>query len=335
MKQRGPALLASIDLFEQAVALDPAFAPALAHLAQALILASFWGMSPPDRITARAQWAAKAALEHDRGLVAAHTASALVATCIEFDPDRAAVEWNHALAIDPWDPDARIMRAAFDLCYTHGAFDESVAEANAVIERDPLSGVAHTQLAVILSFAGRFGEAVVETKRAREIDAQSFFAVWAEVNAMAFGDHAATVIDTIPAYLTRYGRHPWLMMALAAACDRLGYRDRAESAYLELTARSGLEYVQPAVVAATAMFAGRHDDAMAHLRRAVEIRDPVLSAYARYSPPFDKLRSAPDYWDIVGRLTPRSVAPRKRAIQGASLAAGHEQRRVDPSLHSG
>ena len=317
MKQRGSALLSAIELFEQAVALDPAFAPALAHLAQALILASFWGMTPPDRITARAQWAAKAALEHDAGLVAAHTASALVATCIEFDRDRATAEWNRALAIDPWDPDARVMRAAFDLCYTRGAFEESVAEVRAVLERDPLSAIAHTQLSVIMSFAGQFADAMAEAKRARAMDPHSFFAVWSEVNAMAFGDHAQTIIDTIPAYLTQYGRHPWLMMALAAAYDRLGFHDRAESAYLELKARSALEYVQPAVIAATAESAGRREEAIACLRRAVEIRDPVISAYARYSPPFHKLRAIPEYWAIVGSLTPKTVGGTRSADRPA------------------
>ena len=308
VKQRGVALLSATELLERAVALDPAFAPALAQLAHALILSSFWGLTAPDRVTARAQWAAKTALEHDGGLVAAHTASALVATCIEFDPDRATEEWNRALAIDPWDPDARVMRAAFDLCYARGAFDESIAEVRAVIERDPLSAVAHTQLSVIMSFAGRFDEALAEAKRAREIDANSFFAVWSEVNSGAFGDRAAEVIDLIPAYLTRYGRHSWLMMGLAAACDRLGFADRAEAAYLEVSARSRLEYVQPAVLAATAEFAGRRDEALGWLRRAVEIRDPVLGAFAVHSPPFRKLRTAPEFWGIVGRLVPSAAA---------------------------
>ena len=310
VKQRGVALLSAVDLLERAVALDPAFAPALAQLAHALILSSFWGLTPPDRMTARAQWAAKAALEHDPGLVTAHTASALVATCIQFDPDAATAAWNRALAIDPWDPDARVMRAAFDLCYARGAFDEAVAEVRLVIERDPLSAIAHTQLSVIMSFAGRYDEALREAQRARELDVTSFFAVWSEVNASAYGGAAATIVDVIPTYLTRYGRHPWLMMALAAAHNVLGFTDRAEAVYLELKARSQLEYVQPAVLAATAESAGRIEEAMVWLRRAVEVRDAVLSAYAIHSPPFRKLRTVPGFWETVGSLTPSAPAVR-------------------------
>ena len=310
MKERGASLLRAIELLERAVALDPGFAPALGSLAHALILASFWGMSPPDRVTARARWAAAAALAHDPGLVAAHTASALVATCIEFDADRATECWNRALAIDPGDAEARVMRAAFDVCYTRGAFDEAIAEVRSVIERDPLSALAHTQLAVILSFAQRFEEARAEAKRAREIDAHSLFAVWGEANALAFGLSPTDAIDLITPLLSRYGRHPWLMMGLTAAYDRAGSPDRAKAVYLELEARSRTEYVQPSVLAVSAEHAGRRGEALAFLRRAVEMRDPVLTAFAWYSPPMAKLRSAPEFSGIIAAIgrAPEPVA---------------------------
>ena len=313
MKERGAALLKAIDLLERAVSLDPTFAPALAHLAHALILSSFWGMSPPDRVMPRAKWAAAAALEHDPGLVASHTASALVATCIEFDPDRATAAWNRALAIDPRDPEARVMRAAFDICYTRAAFDDAIAELRAVIERDPLSAIAHTQLSVIMSFTGRSDDAVVEAKRARELDSVSFFAVWAEVNACAFGGDVHEALELIPTFLPRYGRHPWLMMGLAAAYWKLGLVDRSQAVFQELSARSQFEYVQPAVLASTAEFADRRSDAVALLRRAVEIRDPLLSAFAPHGPAMWKLRTAPEFWDIMGGLTRATPA-----VAGAS-----------------
>ena len=303
MKERGAALLKAIDLLERAVSLDPTFAPALAHLAHALILSSFWGMSSPDRVMPRAKWAAAAALEHDPGLVASHTASALVATCIEFDPDRATAAWNRALAIDPRDPEARVMRAAFDICYTRAAFDDAIAELRAVIERDPLSAIAHTQLSVIMSFAGRSDEALVEAQRARELDGISFFAVWAEVNAHAFGGDANQALESIPTFLPRYGRHPWLMMGLAGAYWKLGLIEQAQAVFQELSARSRFEYVQPVVLASTAEFAERRSEALALLRRAVEIRDPLLSAFAPHGPAMWTLRTAPEFRDIMGGLT--------------------------------
>ena len=302
MKERGAALLGAIDFFERAVALDPEFAPALAHLAHALVLSSFWGMNPPDRVAARAKSAAARALQHHETLVASHTASALVATCIDFDADRATECWNRALAIDPWDAEARVLRAAFDICYTRGDFVAAIPEMHAVIERDPLSTIAHTQLAVILSFAGRFDEALVEARRAREIDPNAFFGLWAEVNAQAFGGDAQAAVGLISTHLSKYGRHPWLLMALAASYDRLDLPQRALAAFQELVARSGTEYVQPSVLAIAAVHARRDSDALAFLRRAVETRDPALGAFALYSPPMAKLRRESEFWDVVAPL---------------------------------
>ena len=319
MKERGSALLEAIELLERAVSLDPEFAPAQAYLAHALILSSFWGMSVPEHVNARAKWAAAAALEHHATLVAAHTASALVATCIDFDPDRATEAWNRAVAIDPSDPEARTMRAAFDVCYTRGAFDDAVSEVRSVIERDPLSALAHSQLSVILTFGGHFDQAMVEAKRARELDANSFFAVWSEVNAASFGGDAAEMVTRIPALLPRYGRHPWLMMGLTGAYARLGRMDDANAVYEELVARSRNEYVQASVLASTADWAGRRREALELVRRAVEMRDPLLAAFARFSPPMGALKTAPELPGILAGL--RRNSPRVGVPSVASPGA--------------
>jgi tetratricopeptide (TPR) repeat protein len=308
MKERGAALLVAIAHLEHAIAFDPDFAPALAYLAHALVLASFWGQSSPDKVTSRARWAASAALERHATLVAAHTASALVATCIDFDSARATDAWNRALEIDPNDNEARVMRAAFDLCYTRGDFETAVSEVRRVIDNDPLSAIAHAQLSVILSFAGRFDEALDVAKHARKLDKTSFFAVWSEVNTLAFGGSATDALDLLPKLLPRYGRHPWLMMAHAAAYDRAGKPEPADAVYTELNARAMTEYVQPAVLAIAAEHAGRRREALSHLRTAVEVRDAVLGAFALLSPPMAKLRTAPEFAEIVAPLGARPNA---------------------------
>jgi len=300
MKHRGTSLLIAIEKLERAVALDPEFAPAFAYLAQALVLAGFWGVLPPDQIAERAKSAAASALQHDPNLAAGFTACALVATCIEFNADRATAAWERALELDRTDLEARTMRAAFDICYTRAAFDEAVNEMAAVIARDPLSAYAHASLSVVLGFAGRFDEALAVAKRARELDASSFLVVWSEVNAVAFGGNASDMVNEIPPLLSRNGRHPWLMMALGAAFQRAGWTDRADAVYDELNARSRIDYVQPTVLAITAEWAGRRQEALGYLQRAVEIRDPALVAFQ--SPHMSSLRTAREFREILADL---------------------------------
>ena len=300
MKHRGTALLTAIEKLERAVALDPEFAQAFAYLGQALVLSGFWGVLAPDQIAERAKSAAASALQHDPNLAAGYTACALVATCIEFNAERATAAWDRALELDPMDLEARTMRAAFDICYMRAAFDEAVDEMHAVIEQDPLSAYAHASLSVILGFAGRYDEALAEAKRARELDASSFLVVWSEVNAVAFGGNASDMVNEIPHMLSRNGRHPWLMMALGAAFSRTGWTDRADAVYAELIARSRIDYVQPTVLAITAEWAGRRQEALGFLRRAVEIRDPALVAFQ--SPHMSSLRMAREFREILAGL---------------------------------
>jgi hypothetical protein len=56
------------------------------------------------------------------------------------------------------------------------------------------------------------------------------------------------------------------------------------------------------VLAVAAEHARRHDEALEFLRQAVEIRDPVLGAFALHSPPMAKLRNSPEFADIVAGL---------------------------------
>jgi tetratricopeptide (TPR) repeat protein len=265
-----------------------------------LVLSGFWGVLAPDQIAERAKSAAASALQHDPNLAAGYTACALVATCIEFNAERATAAWDRALELDPMDLEARTMRAAFDICYTRAAFDEAVDEMRAVIERDPLSAYAHASLSVVLGFAGRYDEALAEAKRARELDAGSFLVVWSEVNAVAFGGNASDMVNEIPHMLSRNGRHPWLMMALGAAFSRTGWTDRADAVFTELSARSRIDYVQPTVLAITAEWAGRRPEALGFLRRAVEIRDPALVAFQ--SPHMSSLRTAREFREILAGL---------------------------------
>jgi hypothetical protein len=122
------------------------------------------------------------------------------------------------------------------------------------------------------------------------------------VNAVAYGGDPAEALELIPPLLPRYGRHPWLMMGLTAAYDRAGKLDQAEAVFLELLARSKNEYVQPAVVASSAEHAGHRMEALRFLRRAVEIRDPVLGAFAIHSPPMAKLRAERGFSEAIAGL---------------------------------
>ena len=79
MRRRGAGIVAAIESFRRAVALDPEYAPALAGLAHAMVLAGFWGIASPADLGFAAIDVAARALASNPLLVEAHIAAALVA----------------------------------------------------------------------------------------------------------------------------------------------------------------------------------------------------------------------------------------------------------------
>jgi serine/threonine-protein kinase len=301
-QQRGPALLAGVGCFQQAVALDPGFAPAQAELAEALLLLSVYGASPMADVRARAADATARALNRDPASAAAHVALALLAFLVERDREKAVHAWAKAVALDPKNVETRVARALFDLCYVRGAYDDSVKELREAIELDPLNVHARGTLGITLGWAERFEEAAAEAQLGIDIDPNAFFPQWALLHALALGPRPTEGMLVGSQLLTRFGRHPWLLWGLSLASGAAGRTDLAKALYAELEARSRSEYVQPAALAAAAIGAGDRENMFRHLHEAVDRSDPLLALCAGHWPGFAPLRGDPEFDVILKRL---------------------------------
>ncbi len=298
-KQRGPALLRAVECFEQAIALDPRLALAHAELAEALLLMSLYGMVSSAEIRDRARQATSKALELDPELVTGQMVLGLYSLMAEFDRVKASAAFARAVELDPLDVDARTLQAVFDLCYIRGSHAAAQTQLRGVIESDPLSASVRAQFALVLAWAGKTDEAVAQARRGIELDPNAFYPQWTLLHALALGPNPMEAIEVGQPMLARFGRHPWLMMAMAFANGSAGRRDKAEALHAELVARSGGEYVQPGALAAAAVGAGRNDQAYQHLREAARVRDPLLTATALHWPAFAKLRQEPRFLEVL------------------------------------
>ena len=156
----------AIDFFERAIARDPTFALAYAHLAMGRVELAESGARPPEASYARAEESSKMALRLDPELSEAHCTLAYLKTVREFDWVGAEREFRRAIELSPSNADA------FDLygrlCAALGRFDESVDHLQRARELDPL---AHRiDLATALMRADRLDEAVAYAEEAIEID---------------------------------------------------------------------------------------------------------------------------------------------------------------------
>jgi TolB-like protein/Flp pilus assembly protein TadD/predicted Ser/Thr protein kinase len=164
----------SIELFKQAIAADPGYAPAYAGLANAYNIAPSWtGMSEQEGYV-QSLPAAHKALELDPQLADAHAAlgSALVKN---FQWAEGVKEFQRALELEPNNAQFHYMYA-FLYLVAMGQMDAALGEFRNALLLDPLSGIINTNYAYTLGAAHRNDEAVQQYRKTLEIDPNFFTA---------------------------------------------------------------------------------------------------------------------------------------------------------------
>src|SRR5262249_34497570 len=124
----------SREYFEQAIQIDPGYAPAYSGLGDSYATSATWGWVPSKEGFPKAKTATLKALELDPTFVRAHSTLAWIKWRFEWDWAGAEREFKHA------------------------------------IELEASNAVAHERFGRFLSILGRHSEAVVEGKRAQELD---------------------------------------------------------------------------------------------------------------------------------------------------------------------
>jgi adenylate cyclase len=144
-KRRGAEPLRnSIELFQQALELDPEFARAWAGLAAAWVVLPDYVGEAPDTYRSEAVNAARLALAHDPNMAEAH---AVLAQIQGLDGDWAGADagFFFAISLDPNDPTTRHWYSL--LLGRAGRLNDALAQARKAFELDPVSPVINYNLA--------------------------------------------------------------------------------------------------------------------------------------------------------------------------------------------
>ena len=299
MRHRGSELAKAIDWFERSLALDPDFAPAHAGLTQALALSAFWGIVPTQSVRERAIAAAERAMALDPNLPESVHAEGFTALFFHYDRERASRAWLKAIELDPKNPDSHILRGVFDFTYVRLDVEGAERELRTAIELDPESAYAHTGMAVSLTFGHRSLQGLPFAERAVALDPNSLYAHWVRMLTLALLGRLEEVLESSRALSARFGRHPWILMAISLASGIAGDTATSEAVYQELKGRSVLEHIQRIVLAVGAIYSGRREEAYEQLRAAAREREALLAALILDWPGLAPLRGTAEYDQIL------------------------------------
>ena len=297
-KRTEPAMLQSIECFEEAIRLEPAFARAHTGIADAYIFLAIQGFRLATDIYPIAERATRTALSYDEELAEAHNSFAQIQTCYYWNREMADALYERAIQRNPSYPLARHFYAS-DLAAV-GRYADAIREMDVARELDPLSVSIQAFSGNVLYRARRYEEAAVRIQSAIHLDPNIPLSYWFLGRVQEqLGLADAPIRSHLEAVrLSREG--PIYIAALGHAYGKFGNREPARSMLNKLKELAEVRYVSPLDIALVHLGLGEVDAAMERLEQAYHQR--VMRVQELGDAHWDPLRSDPCFLDLLRRV---------------------------------
>jgi len=289
----------SIDYYHQAIKLDPNYAPAYAHMAEAYSFLAFFGTVSPREGWGKTKEAASIAVQKDERLPEGHGALALAKLHYDWDFAGAEQEFKRALELNPSDADVRHEHAHYLMAM--GRLAESEAESKRAVELDPVGDGLNSCLCWH-SFAARdYDEAVRLAAKFLKSEPDD---PW-ERTILGWTYEQKRMPEQAVAEFKRAVEatkgDPFFLAPLGHAYALAGNRHEAEKILQTLNDRAKKSYVSPFDLALVYTALGEKDKAFALLDKAAAEHSTFL-VYSKWEPRLDPLRSDPRFQDLLKRI---------------------------------
>jgi eukaryotic-like serine/threonine-protein kinase len=290
----------ALEYFNQAIAVDPAYALPYAELSNTYRALVSNSVLDPKEYLPKAEAAARKALDLDESLADAHYALANL-KAYRWEWEDAERDFQRAIDLDPNLALAHRYYARFlSFMGRHGQALDQIKRAK---ELDPLSlGVNVTQ-GHILCNARQYDQAIEVLHKTLEKDQGYSGAYWFLGYCYAAKGMYAEAITAFQEAIKQGQDAPATQIRLGAAYAQTGNRAQARAILKQL--QTSKEYVSPFELAILYAALGERDQAFASLEKAYEAHD-VQFQFLRVSPEWDPLRSDPRFRNLMRRvgLTP-------------------------------
>lgn len=281
----------SVDLFREAIVLDPAYASAYVGIADAHLVMWSWDIIPFEAAEPEIRASLETALEIDPRLGEAHIARALYLSSMGRRWDEADREYRQGLKLVPGYANAHHWFAL--VLNELGRFDEARVEIRKAGELDPLSQIISTNTGWVEYFARDYEAAISQYRRAleRDPDFQYTWVLLADAYSMS-GRHEEAIAAARRSLEIDTNDHNyplWLAFVLA----RAGQTEEARR-----LAEERADTADPTRVAMVYVALDEPEEAFAWLDRAFAAESPFLIEMA-VDPRYDPIRDEPRFLDMV------------------------------------
>ena len=290
------SLQSSLDLFEQAIALDPRMAVAYAGIAMTYAELGETGMVATDVAYPKAREAVTKALAIDPDLADAHTVLAQLHV-FDFEWEKAENGFKRALQLSPSNADAWGLYGR--MCAAQGRHDDAIAMQRRSHLLDPLEHQSDLTNAVLR--AGKYEEAVqlgeAGVRKSPDYDRAHMTLAWAYL----LSGRVPEGIAEIEKALVIAPRNTGWLAQLGQAYGLTGQREKAREVLATLEQRARETYVSPYSFAYVHVGLGEYDKAMDYLETAYRQRAGAIYGI-KGSFLFKELRTHPRFIALLKKM---------------------------------
>lgn len=304
--QRSAAgLRKAIAAFQQAIALDPAYAPAHVGLADCFMILGAYGAMPPRMVMPQAKQLLLRALQLDDTLAEAHASLGAIHAWFDWDWPAAERAFKLALKLNPAYAPASHWYASIYLT-AQGRLNEALEYQQRAVQLEPLSLVINTNLGWITYQARDYEQAATHCQRALELQPTHvqalFYLGLVRIQQERFDD----AITLLKKAWELSGEGGVLRGGLGFAYALAGQRAEAEAVLAELLTllptQQGSHYFLAIVQAGL----GNFKAALHALELAYEERVSMM-VHLPTEPMFDGLRKEAQFTELIQRVGLKSA----------------------------
>jgi TolB-like protein/tetratricopeptide (TPR) repeat protein len=315
-KRSREMLRRSLEDFQLALRLDPAYPQAHAGLADSYLSLVLIAGPRPQELLAKARAAALEALRLDDSLAEAHTSLAYAKFYYDWDWPGAEAEFRRAIDLNPGYATAHQWYAEY--LGLMGREEEAKAEGSKALELDPLSLIINMEAGLPYYYSGQYQDASAHFRKALQLDPSFALAHCNLGRAYAESGDASKGIAELEEAV-RLDRTAAMVSILAQADAAAGRRAAAERLLAELERQ--VEGKQTSAYFLAGIYAALHQDGKA--------LDALEQAYAEHhwgmsrilvARSFEPLRSYPRFQQLLRKMSFPDQG-RGPARQGRRMAA--------------
>jgi tetratricopeptide (TPR) repeat protein len=299
-------LAKGMEFYEEAIRLDPDYAPAYGRLSRGYYYFGFFGLAAPKEAFPKLKEIAAIGLEKDDALAEAYGYRALANLYYDWDWVEAEKGFKRALEIMP--SHTELNHAYGHYLMVVGRTEEGLESCRRAVALDPVGVIVTACLGWHCLFSRQYDEAVEPLLRALRLDPNLF---WSHLILGWTYEQKGLIEQAIAEYQQAVSLSGGMTISIAALGHIYGLsgkRSQAEQVLTDLAERAKKSYVSAYDIATIYVGMSEKDQAFEWLEKAYDEHASFL-IHIPWDPRFDPLRSDPRFSRLLARIGLPDIIP--------------------------